>query len=295
MELLELGTLLRKERERRGLSLENIAQQTRISLTSLEGIESGRSDLLPHPVYVRGFIKVYAKHLEMDLGEILSELKFEKEDAPYKPVYKSASPERVKDEPEMRSARTGNRLTMAGVVLLIAVAGATYWFFATTSEPAKPVELAAQAPVEEAAPPARVNEPAEAPTEPESAADAPLVPEAAVNAPVATAQPAPAAPRSATPDQPVAQRPAQQAQAEQAQPAVTNTVVVQAREVCWLKATHEDGTVREYMLQPGGSVRLSFSKISLMLGNAGGVDITVNGQPYALNAQPGQVRRLTLP
>ena len=87
----------------------------------------------------------------------------------------------------------------------------------------------------------------------------------------------------------------EQAPAAQAQPAVTNTAVIQAREVCWLKAAHEDGTVREYMLQPGGSVRLSFSKISLMLGNAGGVDITVNGQPYALNAQPGQVRRLTLP
>lgn len=303
MELLELGTLLRKEREKRGLSLENIAQRTRISLTSLEGIESGRSDLLPHPVYVRGFIKVYAKFLDMDLGDALSELKFDKEDAPYKPVYKSASPELVKDEPEVRSLRTGNRLGLAVIMLLIAVAGATYWFFATTNEPAEPVERTAQAPVEEAAPPAQAKEQAEAQAESEFAPEIPPASEAeqAANVPADTAQPAPAAaPASTVPTQamtpgPVQQTQAEQAPAAQAQPAVTNTAVIQAREVCWLKATHEDGTVREYMLQPGGRVRLNFSKVSLMLGNAGGVDITVNGQPYALNAQPGQVRRLTLP
>lgn len=297
MELREIGARLREERERRGLSLDDIAQQTKISLTSLQGIESGKSELLPHPVYVRGFIKVYAKFLELELGDALSELKLEKEDTPYRPVYKSASPERVSEQPEVRPLRSGNRLGVVVVALFVVLAGATYWFFATTSEPAKPVEQTAQEPVEEAAPaPAPAEEPAEAPVEPAPVAEMSAAPEAAPAVPVqaAAVQPAPAA-ASAQPAASTAQDAAQQSQAAPTQPAETNRVVIQARETCWVQATHENGTVREYMLQPGGSVRLNFSKVSLMLGNAGGVDIIVNGQPYATNAQPGQVRRLTLP
>lgn len=320
MELREIGAMLREERERRGLALEEIAQQTRISLSSLQGIESGMSELLPHPVYTKGFIKVYAQFLGMDLGEALSDFATDTAPAHYRPVYRQAVPERKAEHAEVRSLRSGNRLGVAAFALLLAAAGATYWYFSHTAgsgsvtQPTESRELEAQS-----APAASVDafsepqlEQPEAAANEEFAATAAQPAEAASIAPAepniaATAQPAPAqsapaavpAPVSVAPSQPAPAtvvNPAPQAQTVQDQPAASSTLLVQAREACWMQATHADGTVREYMLQPGGRARVNFSgSLNLMLGNAGGVDLVLNGQPYALNAQPGQVKRLTLP
>lgn len=314
MELIEIGARLREERERRGLSLEDIAQQTKISLTSLQGMESGMSEMLPHPVYLRGFLKVYAKFLDIDLGESLNELRLDNEDAPYQPVYKAASSERVKHQPELGSLRAGRRVTLAILVLLLGLAGGTYWFFDRFGGHEQP---AGQATAQEAPLPAARGEqgdqPAKDPGEPmpdEGAVEVSPEPDAVSEAP-ASVDPAPVESRPASevatqPAAPVASTPAavpnsapeprtQQAPSEPARPATENVAVIQARETCWVQATHADGTVREYLLQPGASVRISFATVSLMLGNAGGVDLVVNGQPYPLNAQSGQVRRLTLP
>ncbi|EGJ51046.1 helix-turn-helix domain-containing protein [Desulfocurvibacter africanus] len=317
MELREIGTMLREERERRGLVLEDIAQQTRISLSSLQGIESGLSELLPHPVYAKGFIKVYGQYLGMDLSEALSDFATGTTSGQYRPVYRQAVPEREEDHPEVRSLRTGNRLSVTAFALLVVAAGATYWYFSHTAgsapatRPAESQELETQL-----VPTAPVDASDESVFEPEAVVSvgsestaAQLVeaaPAAAVEPSVAAivqpepVQPAPVeTPKPATPSQPAQAplaSPAPQARAAEDQPAASSILVVQARETCWLQATHADGTVREYMLQPGGRARLNFNgSLSLMLGNAGGVDLVLNGQPYALNAQPGQVRRLTLP
>ncbi|MFO7597755.1 MAG: DUF4115 domain-containing protein [Desulfocurvibacter africanus] len=313
MELREIGTMLREERERRGLVLEDIAQQTRISLSSLQGIESGSSELLPHPVYAKGFIKVYAQFLGMDLSEALSDFATGATGGQYRPVYRQAVPEREEDHPEVRSLRTGNLLSVTAFALLVVAAGATYWYFSHTagSAPAtRPVE--SQELETQLVPTAPVDASDESAFEPEAMVSVgsestaaqldEAAPVAAVEPSVAAivqpepVQPAPVeTPKPATPSQPAAS-PAPQARAAEDQPAASSILVVQARETCWLQATHADGTVREYMLQPGGRARLNFNgSLSLMLGNAGGVDLVLNGQPYALNAQPGQVRRLTLP
>lgn len=316
MELREIGAMLREERERRGLALEEIAQQTRISLSSLQGIESGMSELLPHPVYAKGFIKVYAQFLGVDLGEALSDFATDTASAHYRPVYRQVVPERKAEHPEARSLRSGNLLGVAAFALLLVTAGVTYWYFSHTPEdgrgaqPAEPLELEArlspdaspdasgEAQVEQ--PEVAANEepaatPAQLPEAASGAADEPTVAATAQPAPVEHAPAtAPAAPAQPTPATSV--NPAPQTQTVQAQPAASSILLVQAREACWMQATHADGTVREYMLQPGGRARVNFSgSLNLMLGNAGGVDLVLNGQPYALNAQPGQVRRLTLP
>ncbi len=314
MELREIGAMLREERERRGLVLDDIAQQTRISLSSLQGIESGLSELLPHPVYTKGFIKVYAQFLGMDLTEALSDFAIGTPGGHYRPVYRQAVPEREADHSEVRALRSGNRLGIAAVALLVAAAGATYWYFSHTAGSAPATQSAGSQELDARLAPEEPAEAAESVLESEAVANVEpefepaqdAAPAAAVEPTVAAAvkpepvQPASAAsPKPATPAQPAqptAVTPSQQAQASAEQSAASSILVVQAREVSWMKATHEDGTVREYMLQPGGRARISFSgALNLMLGNAGGVDLVLNGQPYSLNAQPGQVRRLTLP
>jgi len=59
------GSTIRKIRETKRYSLDDISTQTRISKTYLQAIEDEAFDKLPAPVFVRGFIIQYAKFLKI--------------------------------------------------------------------------------------------------------------------------------------------------------------------------------------------------------------------------------------
>ena len=63
---LTVGARLRAAREKRGVSLRQIANSTRISVMSLEALE--RSDLsrLPGGIFTRAFIRAYAQEVGLD-------------------------------------------------------------------------------------------------------------------------------------------------------------------------------------------------------------------------------------
>src|SRR4030043_1328004 len=65
------GKILKKEREMRNISLEKICSFTKIKEHHLEAIEEGRYELLPHTLYVKGYLKSYAKYLALDEKDIL--------------------------------------------------------------------------------------------------------------------------------------------------------------------------------------------------------------------------------
>ncbi|MFP5259781.1 MAG: RodZ domain-containing protein [Acidobacteriota bacterium] len=69
MDLREIGTILREERERQGLSLDTVSDKIKVSRSCLAAIEDGNEKTLPHPVYAKGFIKNYAKLLGFDQAE----------------------------------------------------------------------------------------------------------------------------------------------------------------------------------------------------------------------------------
>lgn len=60
------GALLRRYREERGVSLRDIANQSKIGTRYLEYIEGDRLDMLPAAVYLRGFLQEYARALGLD-------------------------------------------------------------------------------------------------------------------------------------------------------------------------------------------------------------------------------------
>jgi len=64
--LLEAGHRFRAERERRGWTLQQVADRTRITVNHLEGLEAGDYASMPAPVYIRGFVRTYAKLMDMD-------------------------------------------------------------------------------------------------------------------------------------------------------------------------------------------------------------------------------------
>ena len=67
-----VGTSLRQLREAKSLSVEEISRATRVPASSVERIEADRFDELPGEVFVRGFLKAYARALGVPAEEVLA-------------------------------------------------------------------------------------------------------------------------------------------------------------------------------------------------------------------------------
>ena len=72
-----VGDRLRLAREERGLSLEDLAAQTRIPQRHLESLERSDWDALPAPTYTTGFAKSYATAVGLDRTDIGDQLRAE--------------------------------------------------------------------------------------------------------------------------------------------------------------------------------------------------------------------------
>lgn len=72
-----VGERLRAAREEKGLSLEDVAAQTRIPQRHLESLERAEWDKLPAPTYTTGFAKSYATAVGLDRTEIGEQLRAE--------------------------------------------------------------------------------------------------------------------------------------------------------------------------------------------------------------------------
>lgn len=217
MDLRELGTMLREERERQGLSIEDVSDRIKITRSCLAAIEDGNESVLPHPVYAKGFIKNYAKLLGVDQEDFSKRLAevYRLEENPVQDV------RLVKDIPDddrgcaptPRHGRSAPKIPLVPalvclVVVLVVIGLVWYLWTHVLSRSGDVAENAAPPAVTEPAPPAK-SEP-EAPVRP-----VPVVPP---QKPVETAPAVPSAP--AAPAAPVAQAPALQ---ERQLPAVTET------------------------------------------------------------------------
>ena len=312
MDMKEMGRNLRLGREGLGLSVEDVVQRTKISKVNVLALEAGDVEALPHPVYAKGFVRNYAKLLGLDpdaYAEALSR-EFQVVDNVAPP-----QPEGTVPEPSPLDDGEGGRwkILVAGLVVLACIVGAVAYMYSgpkagpgaeeTVSAPAPAVP-----PVVEEAPAATPDEPAaaEAPEElPEQAAPeaqpAPEVqpaPEAAPVAPAAEAAPAQAEPEAqAAMAAPEAETENHAALADDGR----HRVLIRAEEPCWILATVDGGgdgggLLVDIMLQPGQSKLLHYAKsLVVKLGNAGGVRVTLDGEPFTFDAQSGQVRTLTFP
>lgn len=77
-----LGEYLRRQRELKGLSLRDISDKTRIGISYLRHVEENQFDRIPGEIFLRGFLRLYAKALGLQEKEILERynLLYEKKD-----------------------------------------------------------------------------------------------------------------------------------------------------------------------------------------------------------------------
>ena len=68
---VKAGDYLRKKREEQKIPLESVARVTRITLSNLQALEKDELHLSMSEVFVRGYLRNYAKFLQLNPDEIL--------------------------------------------------------------------------------------------------------------------------------------------------------------------------------------------------------------------------------
>ena len=74
--MASLSEKLRRERELRGISLKQIAEETKIGVRFLEALEENRIDLIPGEFYRRSYLRAYARYLGLDEERALNAYDF---------------------------------------------------------------------------------------------------------------------------------------------------------------------------------------------------------------------------
>jgi cytoskeletal protein RodZ len=113
------GEHLKREREMRGVSLDEISASTRIAVRFLLAIENEQWDQLPGGVFNRGFVRAVAHYLGLDEENIVAEYALIAEDRPSVPVWTGTPPAVTPHQPWLA-------WILAGVLALALIAGG--WF-----------------------------------------------------------------------------------------------------------------------------------------------------------------------
>src|SRR5215475_5192542 len=273
-----LGLYLRGLREAKGMSLDDIARSTRVGRRHLEALEEDTPGELPAPVFVKGFIRAYCEFLECPPDHALD-------------LYRESTGEPAPAHGPGRPLLSGrSRLSGPLVisVVLFVVLGLSLLVLRvglqSSRKSASPVPVARED-VPKAAPPvsSSMPNPAKAPV---PAAVLPAAP-----APPGTSD----ATASAAPSSALVTASTNAAAAE-TKPG-SHHLVVRTVEPTWLRVQVDDGRVAEELL-PTGAVREwnATKRFTLTVGNAGGVEIDLNGKRLpSLGASGAVIQRLVLP
>jgi cytoskeleton protein RodZ len=113
------GESLKRERELRGVTLEEISAATRIATRFLKAIENEQWDQLPGGVFNRGFVRAMARFLGLDEENIVAEYTLAVGDRPSVPVWTGSPPVVTTRQPWLA--------WFAAVIIILALVGAG-WF-----------------------------------------------------------------------------------------------------------------------------------------------------------------------
>lgn len=268
----DFGTKLRDARERKGVSLRQIATKTKISIAALEALERNDVSRLPGGIFSRAFVRSYAAEVGLDpeatIQEFIAQFPHDSVTAGH-----PTSAERVEDFEALESDRRMASNVLWMLLISVPLAGAVLYFSMTYRRAAAPA-----APEAATIPPA---EPKPAPSEPASAATAgssePAAPQAAPPNPAAAAA-SPAAPSSAP------------APVTQGAPADRLTIGMSARRPVWVSATVDGQRTISRLLQTGETETVEIKReMVITAGDAAALGLTLNGAEGRTLGKPAEV------
>lgn len=125
------GMLLRSTREAQGLSVGDIANRLRMGVKQVSALEAGDYPALPTGTFLRGFVRNYAKTLNLSVDEVLATL--EKDHASARPL--KATPVVVPSQQNIKVPAPGGdlatpkaRVAIAVVVVGLLFVAVWYWW-----------------------------------------------------------------------------------------------------------------------------------------------------------------------
>lgn len=249
------GERLRTAREARGMAPEDAAEALGVAnfvVAALEAEEFGR---LGAPVYVRGYLRKYARFLGLSGDELVAS--YEEVAAPHDPEVHAHATTTLPRRGNTRWLAPATAVILVAVLILIGL-----WDWHRMRQSASPAH----------------------------------VPAAAVSAAMALTRTAPATAAGAAATSDVGQP---RAGAPQTVSSASGTAVhleLDVKTPCWVEVYAPDGKRLYYNLAPAGQ-KLSFDAtsgaLSVFLGNAGGVDVLVDGRsfPIPADARSGNTAR----
>ena len=246
--MTNFGASFKKARESQGISLNQIASETRISTRFLSAIENEEFHLLPGGIFNRGFVRTFAERIGLDPNQAVAD---------YERLAEVREPSETLAAASTQSSKTGRNLYPAAIG---ALALTIFIFYVVTRESAQTAQTANPPP-----PPPAVAQPAP-PTLPPATTAAASTPQ--------SQEPEPAPPA----------------------PAQAITLDIQTSEPTWIKITADGKTLDAgEILEPGMTRKFAGqNSIGIILGNAGGVALKLNGMPMKALGKSGQVREITI-
>jgi cytoskeletal protein RodZ len=121
---MDLGTDLRIARERAGFSLSELAARTRIPVKSLRAIEQNDYAQVPPGIFVRSFIRTYAREVGLDPMAAVEEYRAmtaPADDTPQDPLADILDDDSATSRPDVSESRPGWGYALMVAALLIAV------------------------------------------------------------------------------------------------------------------------------------------------------------------------------
>ncbi len=265
---LSVGAYLSQERKQKKISLVDVAKVTRISVQYLEALERDEFQALPASIFVRGFLRTYAAQIGLDPIEVLR--MYENQTSTLAPPERMvAAAPRKETEPLVKYISTL-------FIIALGVGIAFFFFFKETSVPPSslvrsPETLQPETPLAKGPP------------------SQPLV--AQETEPSENLEPG----RLKKPSEGLwAAAPVKTDKEKKKEP--RHVLKVKATETTWLRIQSDDLADSEALLQPNETATWTARRqFNITVGNAGGVEIFLNGIPQGVLGQSGQVVHLILP
>ncbi len=301
-----LGSLLRRAREERNIDLDEAVRATRIRRQNLEALENDEWSKLPSEVFVKGFLKSYAGFLGLDKEMVLN-------------YYLKASPsEKYRPHPLREISMQPRKwylIILIPILALSFVGSIVYLKRKNISIVGKAFEyLVTQSLVEEKEYAAEREDDTMKeglPSEDEEAAgetallterargpevvEEPAVPKGTELAAGEEAETALLTERARGPEV-VEEPPVLQEAGGEGPPSARFTLTAQINNPTWIAIYIDDGPVREYLFQPGDTMKWTADKgFDILVGNAAGIEFFLNGKEVGYLGPEGKVVRLKLP
>ncbi|ADU64859.1 helix-turn-helix domain-containing protein [Desulfurispirillum indicum] len=296
-----LGSYLKRLREARGITVEEVADRTKIAVSQIAAIENDQHQFLPPKAFVLGFIKAICNEVRGDyeyakvlLFTMLGEIE------PGEAPRESSDPEKKESAKEIINKNSSLSPVIFGAVVVVVVAAIAYFYL--SSQPQEPV--AAEREQYDVIAEAQRNLQEQQAAEEEARRQEELRQQQAEEARLRAEEEArlQAEREARQREQAAAQQQATQPSTETATEnpfagAFLNDIPLSVRleglSEAWVKMVGSHGEAMETTtLREGRSLSIeSQGTVIVALGNAGGVNVFIDNKEHGPVGRPGQVRR----